>query len=254
MNRRSLPNGVLAKLIELDEQAEFFNRKVADTERGIAAARTRLTGGFRKDQEYHDLRRTLDQLIADKPVLERKHHRTKHLASACREWLDALPKGTELELVEVKPDGHDLDEVRDRIKETKDELKALRAVSTPAHDIAQRVKAYVQSLARPEVSGIGEDEELEVIWPTNVLTAFALLLPEKIEEVILAEVDAAANDLIPIKERPARIAELEEEIERLAYLEEALVVASGAERSRSASPQAVLGVRVVDKRVARAAA
>src|SRR6266487_439689 len=57
-DRNKLPNGVLQRLVELDEQAEFFNRKVDDIERGIAAARTRLTGGSQKDQEYHDLRKT----------------------------------------------------------------------------------------------------------------------------------------------------------------------------------------------------
>jgi hypothetical protein len=63
-----------------------------------------------------------------------------------------------------------------------------------------------------------------------------------------------ANDPLPIKERAARIAELRREIDELGYLEEALVVASGAERSPGAPPQAVLGVRLVQaKRVTRAA-
>jgi hypothetical protein len=96
--------------------------------------------------------------------------------------------------------------------------------------------------------------ELEVSWPAHALAMFALLFPERVQEVILAEVEAVANDPLPIKERHARIAELEREIDELAYLEKALVVASGADRSTGAPPQAVLGVRVVDaRRVARAA-
>jgi hypothetical protein len=81
-----------------------------------------------------------------------------------------------------------------------------------------------------------------------------LLFPTKMEEVILAEVDAMANDPLPIKQRRERITELEAEIEQLPYTEEALVVANGAERSLDALPQCVLGVRAVQaKRVSRAA-
>jgi hypothetical protein len=93
-----------------------------------------------------------------------------------------------------------------------------------------------------------------VKWPNSVISVFALLSPEKVQEVILAEVERVANDPLPIKERRARIAELKREIDELAYLEEALVVATGAERSPGAPPHAVLGVRVVEaKGVTRAA-
>jgi hypothetical protein len=254
MNRGKLPNGVLTKLVELDEQAEFFNRKVDDIERGIAAARTRLTGGFQKDHEYHSLRASLEQLIADKPAVEMKLHRTRHLLSSCRTWLDELPEGTQLKIVNVKLNGHELGDVREQIKEAEDELALLRAVPTPAPDIRDRVEAYVQSLAQPEVRGICAGQTLEVKWPNSVIAVFALLFPEKMQEVILAEVERVANDPLPIKERTARIAELKREIDELPYLEEALVVATGAERSPAARPHAVLGVRVVEaKRITRAA-
>ena len=75
MNYDNLPNGVLKKLVQLDEQAEFLHRKNDDLERGIAAARTRLSGTFRTDQEYQDLRRSLEQMIADKPKAETNMHR-----------------------------------------------------------------------------------------------------------------------------------------------------------------------------------
>jgi hypothetical protein len=58
---------------------------------------------------------------------------------------------------------------------------------------------------------------------------------------------------VPIKERATRIAALTDEIDQLAYVEEALVavaIADGedVQRSPSAPPQAVLGVRVVEAR------
>jgi hypothetical protein len=62
---------------------------------------------------------------------------------------------------------------------------------------------------------------------------------------------------VPIKERAARIAALEDEVEQLSYAEEMLVsaaLADGADvqRSPSAPPAAVLQVRIVEaaKRVA----
>jgi hypothetical protein len=67
----------------------------------------------------------------------------------------------------------------------------------------------------------------------------------------MREVERIANDPLPQAERKERIAELEREIEQLAYVEEALVAAAIAggedvQRSSSAPPQAVLQVRVVE--------
>jgi hypothetical protein len=68
--------------------------------------------------------------------------------------LDELPDNTQLKIVNVKANGHDLGDVRERMKDAKDELALLRATPTPAPDIRDRVEAYVQSLAQPEVRGI----------------------------------------------------------------------------------------------------
>jgi hypothetical protein len=242
-----VPPAVLKKLASLDAQAEFLHRKNDDTERAINAARTRLTGSFKSDAEYADLRKTLERLVADQPAVETKFHRTRALAANCRRFLEALPEGTVLEPVKVKPpNGHNIRDVRERIKDAENELALLRAVPTPAPDIRKRVEDYVQSLAQPEVSGIGAGEQLEVRWPSNLISAFALLFPTKMEEVLMAEVDALANDPLPVKQRHARITELETEIEQLHYTEEALVVASNADRSPGALPQAVLQVRIVE--------
>jgi hypothetical protein len=255
MNRNKLPTGVLQRLVELDEEVEFLNRKVDDLERGIASARTRLSGTFRTDQEYHDLRASLKQMVDDKPAVETKFHRTRALAAKCKRWLDELPDGTVLEPVKVRPtNGADLGDVRERIKDAENELHRLRSVPTPSADIKQRVAAYVQALAQPEVRGIGAGQDLVVKWPSSVIAVFALLFPEKLQAAILTEIDAMANDPLPIKQRRERITELEAEIERLHYTEEALVVANGADRSPGALPQCVLGVRAVEaRRVTRAA-
>jgi hypothetical protein len=81
-----------------------------------------------------------------------------------------------------------------------------------------------------------------------------MLLPEKLQAAILAEVECVANDPLPIKQRRERIAELENELDALRYAEESFVTANGADRSLDALPQCVLGVRAVQaKRVSRAA-
>jgi hypothetical protein len=43
-----------------------------------------LTGGFQRQSEYDDLRKALDQLVADKPVLERRLRAAQSVHAACR--------------------------------------------------------------------------------------------------------------------------------------------------------------------------
>jgi predicted nuclease with TOPRIM domain len=94
MNRSKLPNGVLSRLVELDEQVEDLTRKLANTEKGIADARHRLSGNFRHQAEYHDLSASLKELAADKPTLEKKLHTAQSVLSNCKAWLDRLPEGS----------------------------------------------------------------------------------------------------------------------------------------------------------------
>ena len=70
--------------------------------------------------------------------------------------------------------------------------------------------------------------------------------------LVMAEVERMANDPLPVAERAPRIAALERELDEFHRVEEALVadlIAAGepVQRSPSAPPRAVLGVRVADK-------
>jgi chromosome segregation ATPase len=272
MKRNKLPTVVLNKLIELDEQVEDLTRKLANTEQGIADAHRRLSGGFRKQAEYDDLSASLKELAADKPTLEKKLHTAQSVLSNCKAWLDRLPEGTTLEPVEVKTDGHDLEEVRAKGEAAQAERAALRAAPTPSADIEQRIRQYVYSMARPQITGICKGERLKIVWPgadfdtrgpredsAKVLPMMALLFPDRMTAALISDVERMANDPLPQAERKKRIAALEREIEQLAYVEEAMVAAAIArgedvQRSPSAPPQAVLGVKVVEaRRVTRAA-
>ena len=231
----------------------------------IATSRATTSRG-NKRSEYDDLRATLDQLVADKAMLEKKLHAAQSLQSACKTWLDRLPEGTALEPVDVKIDGHALEEVRSRIDVLETELRTLRAVPTPSADIEERVKAYAREMARPTISGIGEGEQLRVIWPgsgwdskgprehrTDVLPMMALLHGDAMVDALMREVECMTNDPVPIKERASRIAALTDEIEQLQRVEEALVVATG-QREHDRPAEVILGVRVVATRSGRFAA
>jgi hypothetical protein len=266
MNYNNLPAPVLAKLLALENAPKDLERKVAAAEHGIEHARRRLTGGFRQQAEYDDLCASLKQMADDKPVLEQKLHVAQGTLSRCKAWLDALPAGTTLKPVTIDVDGFDLEEVRAKREAIRDELAALRAIPTPSADIEQRIRHYVYSMARPQITGICKGERLKIVWPgadfdtrgpredsAKVLPMMALLFPDAMTAALISEVERMANDPLPQAARQKRIAALEHEIEQLAYVEEALVAAAIADgedvqHSPGALPQAVLGVRMVEAR------
>jgi hypothetical protein len=271
MRRPDTHPAVLSKLIELDEQVGFYTEKLAKTDGAIASARTRLSGGLPKQQEWDDLNASLKQLVADKPTLEKKLHSAQSVLSNCKVWLERLPEGTVLEPVEVKTDGQSLEDVRAKREVAEDELKVLRSIPTASADIEAKIRSYVESLGRPTITGIGSREKLKVVWPgagfdnrgpredrADVLPLMALLHGEAMVAALMQEVERMTSGILPIKDRGARIAALSNEIEQLAYVEEALVSAAIAEgmdveRSPSALPQAVLQVRIAEAKRSRAA-
>jgi hypothetical protein len=264
--QRRIPKAVSAKLSELDEQVAHLTRKLAATGQAIADARRRLTGTFANDREYHDLREALADLVNNRPIIENKLHTAQRTLSRCKAFISELPEGSTLEPVSIDVKDFTLSDVRAWIEEAQNELKELRAVPTPSNDIKQRVKAYVEAMGRPTISGIGDGEHLKVIWPgaerdfkgpieqsAELLPMQALLHPNEMVEALMREVDRIADAPISRKERPKHIAELERKISHLRFLECAVCAATGAEHSPSAPPEAVLQVKVVReaKRVSR---
>jgi hypothetical protein len=271
MNLNQAPQHALVKLIALEEQVEHLTQQFSHTTDAIPAARERLTGSFQDDQGYQDLRATLDQLLADKTILQAKLHAANSLLSSCKSWLALLTHDAVLEAVSPETSGHDLTSTRDRINAAQSELAALRAIPTPSADIELHIRDYVRSLGRPTISGISDGEHLKVIWPgagwdqsgarefrADILPLMAILHPEEMVTALLREVERVANTPTPVAERMKHIARLEHEIEELSYLEESLVcaaIASGEtiERRSAAPPAAVLQLRVARARKSRAA-
>jgi hypothetical protein len=251
MTDTNIPATALTKLIALSDAAEFLSEKLIATEQAIASARQRLSGGFHKQSEYDDLRVTLDQLIADLPVLKRRCAAAEAIHSRCRAFIHELPKGTALEPVTVDVNGHDLAGVRTKIQTLEAELAALN--SAPSADIEQRIRSYVESMAKPTITGVGKGEKLKVIWPgagfdmggpreyrADLVPMMAFLHGDRMVEALMGEIEHTASDVCP--------SVLTEQLEGLAYLEEALVAAAIADgtdvqRRTSVPPAAVLGVR-----------
>jgi hypothetical protein len=272
MTYDSLPQHVLAKLLSLDEGVEALSARASAIERDIENRRARRYGNLqRADDNPRLLEAELERLLAEQKVGQKQLQAEQAVLSACKGWLDRLPAGTKLEPVAVTADGHDLAGVRGRIKAAIAELEALRRAPAPSEDIEARVRDYVRGLA-PKVRGIGVGERLSIVWPgaqsssgsgyisehtCDPLALLAVLFPDRMLSLVMAEVERMANDPLPVGQRAPRIAALERELDKLHRVEEALVadaIAAGqpVHRSPSAPPAAVLGVRVAD-RASRAA-
>ena len=124
----------------------------------------------------------------------------------------------------VVEDGLSLTAVRARIKKLQESVAVLKRVPIPAPDIRQKVQSYVQGLTRPIIGGIDAGEVLTVRWPTELHVLMAFLQPEVLVERLMAEINRIANTPCALPEREQRIAELEQQIDRMQRTEEAIVV------------------------------
>ena len=141
-----------------------------------------------------------------------------------------------------------LRDLRARIKKLQESVAVLKRVPIPAPDIRVKIQSYVQGLTRPIIGGIAAGEALTVQWPTELHVLMAFLQPEVLVERLMAEINRVANTPCALPERKQRIAEFEQQIDRLQRTEEAIVVATGATRERGCPPWVVLGVKAVDAR------
>jgi len=272
MTPAALPHHVLVKLLALEEAVAALTAGADGIERDIENRRAKRYGNLqRADDNPRLLEAELARLLADQKLMQQRLQAEQSVLSACKAWLDRLPASTKLEPVAVATDGHDLTDVRKRIKRTAGEIASLKRAPAPSSDIEARVKDYLRGLA-PKVSGVGVGEHLSIIFPgaqsspgygyisehtCDPLALLAALFPDRMLSLVMTEVERMANDPVPLAERPRRMASLERELDELHRVEEALVVAaiatgSSVHRSPSAPPAAVLGIRVADK-VSRAA-
>jgi hypothetical protein len=248
MRPTHIPGEVQSRLDKVERHVAQLTQQLGKNQEAIANARQRLTGGFQRDEEYHDMVAVLAKLVADKPSIEAKLDDAQFTFAECKSFLADLPDDVTLELARVKPNGGDLDSVRAHIADAEDEIARLTAMPAPASDIQHRIERYVAALARPQVTGTGAGQTLCVSWPDDMISVLALLLGDRMVEVLSQEVERMANDQMPLAQRKKRIGELKSEIDTLQR--HALALGAG---TSGLPPAVVLGVRVAETKASRAA-
>src|SRR5262249_21179089 len=123
MNYDTLPQFVLAKLLALDEAVAALKAGADAIERGIGDRRARLWGNARRaDDNPRVLEAELQKFLADQKVVQKRLQAEQAVSTASKSWLDRLPPDTKLEPVTVTAGGHNLDDIRSRIKAANAEL------------------------------------------------------------------------------------------------------------------------------------
>jgi hypothetical protein len=246
MNLHEVPAFVAVKLAMLSDACATATIRADKLTAQISDVRDRLNGRVRREgDDPAKLVIELDRLLAEQKTLQRHRPIEADILDKCRTWLAALPAETPLkQIIPGGDDGLSLSDVRARIKNLKNQVEVLKGVPTPPSNIREKVQTYVQGLTRPIVGGIGGvDETLTVKWPMEPHVLLAFLQPDVLVERLMAEIDRIANTPCPVAQREQRIAKLEEEIDRLQRIEEAIVVPTGAPREAGCLPWVVLGVR-----------
>lgn len=183
-----------------------------------------------------------------------------------RGWLAAIPAGSEFIPLPVEPKGG-LDEIRNDIEVTKDELNRLETAPVPSDDLGERLRDYVFGMAGPMIGGVGTGQQLWIRWPTHLhateqnggyapggradpLALIAWLFRDQMVERLVADVQEAVERTAPLAERPKLIADLRLHLRDLERMEEALIEQAHARghnhvtRHFDAAVPAVLGIAI----------
>ena len=234
-----------SKLDKFTQQVEQLTKQVAHDASRHRHARTRLGGGFERNSEYHDLRASLDKLVADKPKLESKLRDAEYTLADAKAWLDQLPddavskwsrayRRTASTLITCA--------IASKTPRMRSNGCARCRCRAPISESGS--KRTLAALARPKISGIAAGQQLKVSWPDDVISVLALLLPDQMTDALLKEIDRLANLPMPLPQRKRRIAELTAEIDTLRWQARAL-------GDTALPPAYLLGVRVARREPAK---
>jgi hypothetical protein len=255
MNLHEAPAFVAVKLATLSDGCATATIRADELTAQISNLRDRLNGRIVRPGDHPEkLRIELEQRLGEEKALQRQRPIEADILGRCRAWLAGLTPETVLE--QIIPDGENglsLSDVRARTKKLQNQVEALKRVPVPASGIEQKVRTYVERLPMPSIDGIAAGESLTVQWPTGLHALMAFLQPDVLVERLMAEIDRIANTPCPLAQREQRIAQLEQEIDRLQRTEEAIVVATGAPRQPGCPAWVILGVKAPEAPGVRAA-
>jgi hypothetical protein len=257
------PQAVLAKLIALDEHAAALAAAADQHDRKLADTRNRLNGRrINSKDDYVALEQQLPRLIEQQPRLRNRATREQSILSSCKFYLDQLPDGAVLDVVEVTPTA-DLPAVRAQIAKLGEERRALiNAPPSPA-EMADEVKRWVATIgSQGNPSRLLTDNSFSPRWggsavqdaadkPRSPFSFLCWLVPDLMVQRFEQELEARASALSRLSraEREQKLSEIETAITMARYQEEVLIaaaIASGEDivRDAAAPAEAVLQIRL----------
>lgn len=265
MKPRQLPQGVLARWLDVEERVEALVQEAAAADAEVARLRMIMRSGVTATaEEFAAARDGFEAVHLD---MQRKRARADaqgRLLAATKRWIEGLAPNTKLVLVHPAIDGQELGPVRTQLRELRAELAKLRGFPPASTDIEAKVRGYVTGLARsvlPQVRNYAAGQgPLDVKWPgdsidvnRNIgLLLFAALDPAAVGELVIQSI--TKEQPLSALEHAARVAELESKVDVASYALAALTEKAGGEFDPELRPEHVLGVRIGDTETGVAAA
>ena len=273
-----LPQSVIDKVASISTQADEY---------AVLASRT-----VQKINDLHkassviddpdEMRQALHEVERLRGVQGDHQRRSKELAAVATSlnaWLRGQPANVTLELVaapainlqknESLQDA--LDSVRGHVADLGNERAKVKLARPPISALKQKVVAYVQERAQRGKPNISLTNGLEIDFAAGtfadgtirrVVDVMCWLHPYQMRKRLEVEVEAASGDgglVLTADERATRLAEIDAEMVKLERVEEAIVMrlqdaGQVVARRASASPQAILGVKVATEKVKKSRA
>jgi hypothetical protein len=240
MKLSTAPQPVLAKLLALDEHAAALSAAADQHDRKLADVKNRLNGRrVNSKDDYAALEVELPKLIAAQPKLRNRATREQQVLSSCKYFLDQLPDGTALDVIEIQPSA-DLPAVRAQIVKLGEARKSIINTPPSPTEMASEVRRWVDELAaQGKPSRLLTDNAFGPRWggsavadpsdrPRSVLAFMAWCDPDAMAARFQQELEARASalSLLSRTERGQKLAEIEATISQLRFEEEVLVTAA----------------------------
>jgi hypothetical protein len=235
----------------IEERPHEARKRTAECSRHVAS----------KD-DYVALEAELPRLFEAQPKLRARADRAQSILSSCKYFLDQLPDGTALDIVEVTP-AADLPAVRAQIAKLGEERRSIINAPPSPQEMASEVRAWVVAVGeqgRPSM--LLRDNAFAPKWggsanvdpsdrPRSVFGVLCWAVPDVVVACLQRELErtASALSLLTRAEREQRLQEIEVATLQLRYEEETLIAAAIARgedvtRDAAAPAEAVLQIRL----------
>jgi hypothetical protein len=253
MRPRQMPQQVLSRFLDLSDKVEALEQEALKAESEVARLRSLLKSGNANPttlEEANAAAANFDNVYADAQLRRSRASAQSRLLATVKAWIEGLPPNTRLTLVHAEIGTASLAQVRGELAALRSDLSKLRGNPPASLDIGRRIDDLVAEWARkatPEVRGFHNGGTLDVLWngnrdECNGLTLMAALFPRELSEHIIGAVTRAQP--LSAQQHSEKMLQLNETINRLSYVEAALVERGGGEHSIESAPWCLLGVRI----------